>query len=200
MTTYTDLPIGRISADDFEAMTVPADPKVGDVVYTHSRGSYRKVRVAKVGPKRLTVEYTTDGAIKTAESIAEQSRLAAAKRDFAHAVKTAARYRKMANVMEAHGMEPTNERDGWDAFVKLDTLPAEFAALDSESGTNAARSTVVYPAAQYREWADNQDARATKYEASFADAAEYDALPFATKVAQHVHMTTKNVKREDVRA
>jgi hypothetical protein len=43
---------------------VKETPKVGDLVWLHSRGSYRKGVVIKVTKTRATVTYTTEGAVK----------------------------------------------------------------------------------------------------------------------------------------
>jgi hypothetical protein len=44
-------------------------PQVGDVVWLHSRGSYRKGVVSKVAISRATVTYTTGGALKEGQRI-----------------------------------------------------------------------------------------------------------------------------------
>ena len=49
---------------------VPELIEIGDLVAIYSRGRERVARVTKVGPKRVTAEYTTRGAVDEAQRIA----------------------------------------------------------------------------------------------------------------------------------
>lgn len=61
----TQLPAARVDEARFnELLPVPADTEVGDLVVVYSRGSYRLALVEKLGPKRISVVYTTEGALK----------------------------------------------------------------------------------------------------------------------------------------
>lgn len=196
MTTYpqiTDLPVGVI-ADDVE-LTVAAEPTVGQVVATYTRGRIRVARVVKVGPKRVTVEYTTPGAIKTAFEIAETNRVDAARKQAAHDYREAARYLATVEVMEQLGIEPS------DGFVPIASLPREYVvASDAMRNPNYARTTIVHTTEQLRKWAQSHLANAERVEAPehLGALAAYDELSLIERARQHVHMTTKNCKREDI--
>lgn len=194
MTAITNLP-ARVF--DPATVTEPAtDPKVGDLVATYTRGRVREARVVKVGPKRLTVEYTTPGAIETAWKIAAINREARRRGEIAYQEKLAARYDAEADVIERLDLA-TADRDGRDAWVDWRTLPAEYRAV-ADAPNNYSKQTIIYPAAQMREWA--QDARRAAETARGkldADRAQ-DARPIEERAAECVHMTTFNAKRENV--
>lgn len=58
--------IEQLPATQIDPSQMTAEPlseiNVGDLVAVHSRGSYRLAQVTKVGPKRVEVIYTTQGA------------------------------------------------------------------------------------------------------------------------------------------
>lgn len=198
------LPATVIDADTAKTLPVHEDPTVGDTVVVYSRGRNRLARVAKVGPKRITVEYTTAGAWDTAADIAAQSRVARLTREIARDAKNADRYRRMADMIEALNITPTEdavqgEYGRHSEFVPLASLPAEYAAVDAETGTNGARTTIVWKPESLRDWADSSEEHAAKCEAGMDEARAYDATPLAERVAAHVHVTTKNVARADVK-
>lgn len=64
-----DLPARVVADSDVSGVPV-ADPQVGDLVVVHSRGRVRVVKVEKVGPKRVSVVYTTETALREAQKIA----------------------------------------------------------------------------------------------------------------------------------
>lgn len=197
-TQITDLPVAVIDADVAQSLPVEPDPTEGQLVIIFSRGRYRLARVTKVGPKRVTAEYTTPGAINTAYEIASTNREALAYRSIASLERIIARYTRMAELIDTLGIEITDNRPVGEKFVPLASLPAEYAKLDAESGTNGSRSTIVRSSADLRKWADNARQSIESEQAKLDSAKAYDALPLNERAAKHVHMTTKTVGREQV--
>lgn len=178
-------------------LQVAENPQVGDLVLTHSRGNYRAVKVIKVGPKRVQVAYTTEGAVTEAQRIAEVNHVALFERNRAHALQVADRYERQAKLIEDLSIEVTEGRKyPEDPFVPLASLPREYALLDAEGGTNYARSTIVHSPEQLRAWA--QSNRESYGEDKRAAAEAKDAVPFLERFEQAIHVTTKSVPREKV--
>jgi hypothetical protein len=191
----TDLPVRVISREEFNALPAITDPAIGDLVAVNARGRYRIARVAKVGPKRLSVEFTTPGAITTAEQIGSTNFTAQNETAIADQRNMATRYRAFAETIERLGYTPIDD------FVSIASLPAELQALEAQSKSrNVARTTIIYPPATWLEWAENADAHADRLEGQREALAKRDALPLVERIAAHVHMTTKSVPRDAARA
>jgi len=62
--------VGRYTEPTTKLAALSGTPQIGDLVVIHSRGTYRLAVIEKVGPKRASVVYTTEGAIKTAQDTA----------------------------------------------------------------------------------------------------------------------------------
>lgn len=195
--TITDLPATVVSAEDFAALTPATDPAIGDSVVIYSRGRYRVARVTKVGPKRVTAEYTTPSAIARAFEVASISEVASTTARIANNRKQAQRYRALADMIDRLGIKPTE--DTADSFVPLASLPAEYAKLDAETGSNLARTTIVWKPETLRRWADNHDADTLKADAGMDAARAHDARPLRDKARDAVVMTTKAVPRDAVK-
>lgn len=184
------LPAQVVDADE---LPVAENPEVGQIVAVYSRGRYRAVKVTKVGPKRLQVTYTTEGARDTAIKIAQINRTASVDREIAHGLELAADYRQKADAIDAGEIGPDDRDAG---------CIVGYRATAEEREAKIAQWRAEYPA-QLREWADAYEAKSAGSEwaeGAYRSAAEFDGKPFEQRVVEHTHTTTKSVKREEVYA
>lgn len=199
-TSQGDLPAHVFPVDHGLALALSVEED--QIVAFRSRDRFRAAKVVKVTAKRVTAIYTTPGARSQAELIGSIDRVASARQGHANALRTAARYREMADLTERLEMTVTEGRKYPESpFVKIASLPAEYQALDAEGGgRNAARTTIVWAPATLREWADNLDGpqAIVKLEAQLVAAQEWMAKPLAQRVAESTHVTTKIVQRGEV--
>lgn len=72
-TITTQLPATAVPEDRMTAEPI-TEIAEGDLVVVFSRGTYRLAKVTKLGPKRITVIYTTQGAWTEAQKIADHLR------------------------------------------------------------------------------------------------------------------------------
>jgi hypothetical protein len=191
-TSITDLPVGVIDAPG----PVVESPEPGQLVVIPSRGRYRLARVTKVGPKRVTAEYTTPGAIDEAWKIASRSRVARLTGEATHEEKLAARYAAEADVVEALDLA-TDHLDGDAKWVAWSELPEAYRAVGDRPNNYSGR-TMIFSAEQLRAWAVSSRESAAAKRAQLDEAREYDALALDVKARRYVHKTTKNVARADV--
>lgn len=197
-TTEGTLPVYTFARE--HGLPVATDPQVGDIVAVFSRGRYRAVKVAKVGPKRLTVVYTTQGALDTAAEIAQISYTAQHDANKANYDAIATRYRAEADMIEALNIEvtehyPVGDDRRWTPVVNL---PVEYKRLAREDlNPRSDRETIIRDPATLREWAD---APSRYTDEARAEAQAQDSVPYATRMINATHVTTKSVKREDVYA
>jgi hypothetical protein len=207
--TQTEIPTFPTTEGDLPAFVFPADHELpvaetvepGRVVAIYSRGRYRAARVVKVGPKRAQVRYTTVGAREAAETVASIDRVAQVKAARRYDAATRERYLAWAETIERLAFEPTAGRPGYDAFVPISSLPVELQELERQSGSrNAARTTIVYSPAQYREWAAALAGSAERDPERLAAAAVEMARPAAERIADATHVTTKSVALGEVYA
>lgn len=172
----TELPATRVDPALLEPLT---EVEVGDVVVMHSRNAYRLARVMEVGPKRVMIAYTTEGAWAEArkhlESALAPGRMAAA----------------LAGVRKAAA---TNY-----AFYvsESDAATARFSvASDYKSEEKAAADRAKYAARVKGETSEEYVARkvaetTAQVEASIAEANEKG-------IAAYLTVTTKSVPRKDL--
>jgi hypothetical protein len=194
MTAITDLPAAVVASADLTDKV--ESPEVGQLVVIYSRGRNRVARVTKVGPKRVTAEYTTPSAVKQAWELAAISHEARLMRDAASSRKMAERYEAEATIVERLGLA-TDHLDGDDKWVVWAELPAEYRAV-ADQPNNYSQRTIVWTAEQLRQWATDARNRADRDEAKLDAARAHDALPLAEKAATYVQMTTKAVSRDAV--
>lgn len=62
-----------VLAAGYTPVSSPESLKGQNLVVIHSRGKYRHVTITKVGPKRVTVEYITEGGVKDAQRRVERA-------------------------------------------------------------------------------------------------------------------------------
>jgi hypothetical protein len=196
--TTTTLPTIETTEGPLPAFVFPAghelpvaeNVQVGDIVATYTRGRYRAVQVTKVGPKRATVVYTTEGAHAEALRIADIDYTAQSLSAADSARRNADRYARWAELLESGVLEAS------DGFVPIASLPAEAQALARTDGMNAAQTTIVYPTEQWREWEADSRERAEAYGeggAHYLEAVTKDAVPVAERIVNATHVTTKSV-------
>lgn len=170
--TY-ETPEGVLPAQVVDAENLPVVDTLyeGMTVAFYSRGRYRAAKVVKIGPKRVTAIYTTEGALKTAEKIASISEVRRVRVEQQQQQTYAAEYRATAEQIRTG--QPQAE--------------ARHARFDAE---------------QYDEWAASSEAAADEttpeFQAKLAAAEAEDAKPFAQRVVEHMAVTSKAVKRDEV--
>lgn len=188
----TDLPAAVIANAD---LTDKVDsPEVGQLVVIYSRGRNRVARVVKVGPKRVTAEYTTPTAIEQAWKIAAHSHVAQITADAAYQRKNADRYERIAELIERLGVETFT----YDEFVPLASLPKAYVKATRADRNSYSTQEIVRTPEQLRAWATECRERADRAEARLDAARAHDARPLADKAADLVQMTTKAVARDAV--
>ena len=99
----TDLPCTVVAESDLGPKV--ESPEVGQLVVIHGRSRYRVARVVKVGPKRLTAQFTTPSAVELAWKLGAQSHVAQLTGEAAYQRKNADRYERIAELIERLGVE-----------------------------------------------------------------------------------------------
>jgi hypothetical protein len=188
----TDLPHTVVA--DADLTDKVESPEIGQLVVIYSRGRNRVARVVKVGPKRITAEYTTPSAVEQAWKLAAMSHEAQLVARAKHDRQLAARYEATAELIERLGVE----RFTFDEFVPLASLPAEWVKATADNRNRGVDRGIAHSPEQLRKWAADSREGADRAEAKLPEARAHDARPLADKAADYVQMTTKNVSRDAV--
>lgn len=174
-TANGELPVFVFPVD--HELPVAEQVEVGDTIAFFSRGRFRAAKVVKVTAKRVTAEYTTQGAYDEAVKAAQFSHEGYLLRQAAHSRKMATEHLATADLIESG------------------------RPVDRHVARSIERHGVGY-AAMLREWARNADAAgdqaSPEFQAKLAEARAQDAVPFEQRVIEATHVTSKNVSRGDV--
>lgn len=172
------LPATQIDPNNMTAEPL-SEIEVGQIVATYSRGSWRVAQVTKVGPKRVEVIYTTQGAWKEAQRIYEHETSPSYVSYSAEAAKT--------------------EAKNYD-FMLQEINPAT-AVYNVVSPTQYTPEQVAAKTAKYV--AEIAGRTKEQYLADIKAASlerkqRTQEKALAGGVTQFVHVTTKNAKRSDI--
>lgn len=193
-TTAGELPVPQVFPA--EGLQVLAEPVEGMFAIAPVRGRLRTVRIDKVTPKRVTVTCTTPSAVEQAHELAAPTRAASVEAQRAYDLNLAANYIEQAECIERLNIEPTEDRPVGEKFVEASSLPAEFTRLDRYSRGRI----IVNKPETFRRWAEASTGEegTARYEQKLAEAAAWDVLPAAERIARSITTTEKIVKREQV--
>jgi hypothetical protein len=193
ITTYETIE-GVLPAQVLDAENLPAVDTLyeGMTIAFHSRGRYRAAKVTKIGPKRVTAIYTTEGAHTDAIKIAGINRVAVVRGRQRHDLDLAVEYRAKADAIDAGQVDPDTKGSG---------AVLVFLKSEDERAEKIAEWRATYPT-QLREWAESMetanDEDGETFKQRLAQAEAEDAVPFAQRVIEATNITSKTVKRDEV--
>lgn len=199
-----------ISIDQLADMPMATDPQVGDIVVANIRARWRVAVIRKVGRVNATVEcHTPSGYAEAVERGRADHSIQHLHEVARNADQEADRYEAIANAIEAAIADGTldpqliekDERE-LSRWIHWTQLPSPLRELKGKP-TNYSGEIIVFPPAQYREWADGKRNSANAYRTTHvAEAEAWNARPVADRIADCVAAvtTTKTVKLESLRA